>query len=417
MKVLAIGGSGTMGRYACRLAVGFDAVELLTVTDISLDRATRFAAELGEPAVGLQLDVRDEQALRAALSDADVVLNTAGPFYRFGASVLSAAIDAGCHYLDICDDWEPTLEMLTLDEQAREAGVTAIVGIGTSPGISNLLAAIAAGELDQPERILTGWNIDATQPERNGSSGANAAIMHGIRQMTDTIRVVRSRCEVDERPLRAVRVDYPGVGPRRAYTFGHPEPLTLTRSLPQIRDSLNVTHGMRVVIAFMRAMRVTVERGLMSAERLARIAERVELALPAPKPEQLFKPTGLPPIYALVSGRHEGRDASVAVALTGFPGLSMGALTGTPLAVALRLLCEDAIERRGVLPPEAAIQAHDFLTALSEHCVGSPSPDQMIVLTRSWDADATRVYRDAVESAQARVEHGPDVLRPDRAIR
>jgi short subunit dehydrogenase-like uncharacterized protein len=40
------------------------------------------------------------------------VLNCVGPFYRFGPPVLTAAIKAGVSYLDVCDDWEPTLDML-----------------------------------------------------------------------------------------------------------------------------------------------------------------------------------------------------------------------------------------------------------------------------------------------------------------
>ena len=43
-----------------------------------------------------------------------VVMNTVGPFFRFGVPILTAAIDAGTDYIDVCDDWEPTLEMLAL---------------------------------------------------------------------------------------------------------------------------------------------------------------------------------------------------------------------------------------------------------------------------------------------------------------
>ena len=57
--------------------------------------------------------------------------------------MLRAAIRAGCHYVDVCDDWEPTLEMLALDTEARAAGVTAVIGLGASPGITNLLAVQA----------------------------------------------------------------------------------------------------------------------------------------------------------------------------------------------------------------------------------------------------------------------------------
>ena len=56
--------------------------------------------------------------------------------------MLSAAIASGCHYIDICDDWEPTIEMMGLDQDARLNDVLAIIGMGASPGISNLLACL-----------------------------------------------------------------------------------------------------------------------------------------------------------------------------------------------------------------------------------------------------------------------------------
>jgi saccharopine dehydrogenase-like NADP-dependent oxidoreductase len=128
MRVLAVGGAGGMGRHACRAAIGLDGVDELVITDLDGTRAARFAAQLGPGVRSLGLDVTDGAALDAALAQADVVMNTAGPFFRFGVPVLAAALGAGCHYLDICDDWEPTLQMLDLHEQAARRGLTAIVG-------------------------------------------------------------------------------------------------------------------------------------------------------------------------------------------------------------------------------------------------------------------------------------------------
>ena len=59
------------------------------------------------------------------MKNINIVVNTCGPFFKFGEPILSAAIDSGCHYLDICDDWEPTLEMMKLDANAKSAGVSA----------------------------------------------------------------------------------------------------------------------------------------------------------------------------------------------------------------------------------------------------------------------------------------------------
>ena len=104
MKVIALGGTGGMGRYAVRTAAGFDFVEEIVVADLDGEAAGRFAGEVGEKARGAAVDVRDTGALKALLAQGDVVLNTVGPFFRFGVPILQAVIEAGRHYLDICDD-------------------------------------------------------------------------------------------------------------------------------------------------------------------------------------------------------------------------------------------------------------------------------------------------------------------------
>src|SRR5918998_4906105 len=148
MKVVALGGAGAMGIAAVRKAVQIGGIDEIVIADRD-DTAATLAAELDTTGVAVRarrVDVTDAAAMRAVLDDADVVMNTVGPYYRFGLGVLRAAIDTGTHYIDICDDWEPTLDMLELDVDARSAGVTAIIGMGASPGVSNLLAARAAAE-------------------------------------------------------------------------------------------------------------------------------------------------------------------------------------------------------------------------------------------------------------------------------
>ena len=49
------------------------------------------------------------------MSKVDIVINTTGPFFKFGLPILKAAIDTNTHYFDICDDWEPTEKMLLLN--------------------------------------------------------------------------------------------------------------------------------------------------------------------------------------------------------------------------------------------------------------------------------------------------------------
>lgn len=106
MKILAIGGSGGMGRFAVNAVQHFEKVEKIIVADLHLESARGFADEMNDKVSAIALDVNDTLALQAALSGVDIVMNTCGPFFRFGVPILKACIDAGCHYFDICDGRE-----------------------------------------------------------------------------------------------------------------------------------------------------------------------------------------------------------------------------------------------------------------------------------------------------------------------
>ena len=160
MIVLALGGSGGMGRFAVETCMNFENISEVIVADINAEAAISFADLMNEKVSGIGLDVTDIDALRKKMESVDVVLNTVGPFFKYGPPILNAALEAGCDYLDINDDWEPTIEMLQLDEKAKNNSKTAILGMGASPGLTNMLGAAAIQELDEVETLYTGWTMD-----------------------------------------------------------------------------------------------------------------------------------------------------------------------------------------------------------------------------------------------------------------
>jgi saccharopine dehydrogenase-like NADP-dependent oxidoreductase len=401
MRVIALGGAGGMGVWACRAVAQSGQVTELTVADLDAGRAARVAAELGPQARGAGLDVTDTAALRDVLSEADVVLNTVGPFFRFGVSILRAAIDAGSCYIDICDDWEPMAEMLELDAAAKAAGATALVGMGASPGITNLLAVLAARELDTVSGIITGWNIEAAQPEHVRTGRPSAAVVHGIQQATGTIEVTRGGRLASERPLRPVEIGYPGVGTKRVWTFGHPEAITLPREFPGA-TSLNVTFGSRGLMAALKAIAAGVDRGYLTPARAAAIIDRAEQLMPSDFARTL-RPGRLPPLFALATGTHEARAASAACALAQIPGTTMGEVTGIPMAAALDLLPGAP---PGVHTPESLLDPGSYFAALAPHCLGQPTPADMVTITRSWDLAPEQTIEATLTAARARLNGG-----------
>lgn len=69
MKILAIGGCGSMGRYTLKAAQNFDAVDEIIIADINAESAASFAATLNNKVSAIQLDVSDDQALKQAMEN------------------------------------------------------------------------------------------------------------------------------------------------------------------------------------------------------------------------------------------------------------------------------------------------------------------------------------------------------------
>lgn len=390
--VLALGGAGGVGRYAVPVLLADPAVARIVIADRDEARARTFARACGDRAAGRGLDVTDGPALAAAIGEADLVVNCVGPYFRFGITVLRAAIAARRDYVDVCDDPEPTLALLALDDEARAAGIRALVGMGITPGVSNLLAVVAAGELDEVRELVTGWDLAAALPERIERE-PSAATLHGVEQLSGRIRRLRGGRFVDERPITRVTLELPGVGTRSAHTIGHPEPVTLPRTFTGLRECANVFAAPASTIAGLRALRWCLDRRLITPRTAARIAERVEGAggrtprladLVAAARRRRGLP--LPPLFAWAKGRRRARSESVLVTVCSAPAGGIGGTTGVPLAIGASMMLAGEIDRRGVFAPEAGVEPRRFLDRLAPRC-GEPraSAADLLVIMRSWE--------------------------------
>ena len=307
-------------------------------------------------------------------------MNTTGPFFKFGLPILKSAIKCKCHYFDICDDWEPTEEMLKLNDEALKNDITAIVGLGASPGISNLLGLKAMNELDEAESIITGWDVSSAKPEDESSQkGTNAAMEHGLQQISGEIKVYKDKKYKLTKPLGKIKIHYPGRGNHDAFIFGHPEAITFPHHFNDLKESVNACHGSNQSnIYILKILRWLVDKKLISFKQGASFLEWLERKIGTPSIEKQIK--GLPSIYGLARGLKDNKNASVAVTLSEEElsnSWGMGAITGFPLAFGLKLLLENKINKKGVFAPEGgAINPDDFFSLLTDHPLS---------VSRSWE--------------------------------
>ncbi|MFI7122354.1 saccharopine dehydrogenase family protein [Amycolatopsis sp. NPDC049868] len=385
MRVLALGGGGEMGAAAAAVLAANDSVTEVVIADRDLSRATAVAGPLGAKVSARRVDATDHAGLVTAMKRHDLVVNTVGPFFRFGVPILTAALEAGRDYVDICDDPEPTSRMLELDERAKSAGTCALIGTGASPGIASMLAVRAARELDTVETLLTGWNIAAAQPETpHRGAGPSAAVVHMMEQISGTIPVLRDGRPVHRPALEKLSWHHPGLGVLHGRTVGHPEAVTLHRAFPTLRSSTNVCVGDKTALGMLAGLRRLIDARVLSPERAARLVERAEKLLTS-ETSDIFKRGTPPPPFAVATGVREGRPGVAATILANTPGFTMAAVTGVPLAVSALLI--PSARRPGVHTQETLIDPDDFFAALAPHCIGNPSPAQMTATTTSWASE------------------------------
>jgi saccharopine dehydrogenase (NAD+, L-lysine-forming) len=106
------------------------------------------------------VDVRDPASLDAFLHGADVVVNATQ--YEVNLEVMEGALRAGAHYTDLGGLFYTTRKQLLLDERFRDAGLTAVLGIGSCPGIANVHAGDIGRRLDTVKsiKIYNGATVD-----------------------------------------------------------------------------------------------------------------------------------------------------------------------------------------------------------------------------------------------------------------
>jgi len=163
-RVAIIGGYGTFGSHVARelAARGIP----LIIAGRDADKASRFARQLGPMHRGSMLDVCQRESCRAVMQEQPVVVNCAGPFRRFDATLLDLCLEMGCHYADIADDRRYTFLVREYGSRFADRGLAAVYGCSSLPAISGALGLRLQQQCRQaPEQIRVTLFIGNDNPK------------------------------------------------------------------------------------------------------------------------------------------------------------------------------------------------------------------------------------------------------------
>jgi saccharopine dehydrogenase (NAD+, L-lysine-forming) len=290
--------------------------------------------------------------------------------YRANLPTMEAALQAGCHYADLGGLFHTTRRQLTLHERFAAAGVAAVLGIGSAPGLTNVLAKLGADRLD------TVISIDMVDGAVDLSADGGA---FGVPYSVDTVldeftmpAMVFEDGELKEVPAASGVIDWDfpePVGTQPAMFTLHSEPATLPETIPGVRD---VRWRLALPRAIHDGFAFLVRVGLASTEPVAtpsgeavprEVLAAVLNRMPAPSGE----PNDVEFLDVRVAGMKQGRPAEHRALARFDPspeGLSAGAFgTAIPIALTARWMAAGRVAP-GVHPPELALDPEAFVAEL-----------------------------------------------------
>lgn len=375
VRIVVLGGAGIIGRAIARDLADDREVKEVVIADLDLDGARKLAEGLRRPGVvAVKADVTDPAALVSLIRGAGAVINSVQ--YYFNLPVMKACLEAKTHYIDLGGLFHTTRKQLELHNDFKKAGLVAVLGLGSCPGIANVQARAVADRLDSVESIRI---YNGSTPDMGDSLAWAYSIQTIFDEITQPPMVFRDGKFLETEAL----------GEEELYRFQDPIGVAKVHlSLHSEVATLPLTYGPKGIkecffkISFfgysekaLRQLQFLAQIGMASTEpvevRGAKVKPRdilLEVLKRAPQTERKGS-LGFKDIVTEVRGTRGGKPVTGKAETTCWPhkawGLSGGTLlVASPPAIVARWLARGQVRQAGVLPPEQAVDAAAFFRDL-----------------------------------------------------
>lgn len=363
LKVLILGVGSQGSVIATHLAESPEVTEI-RLADINFRKVKTLARRLESDKVTThKVNARKLERVVNAAKKADVIVNATSYSWGLIENSMKASLKVGANYIDLAG-----VKQLILDRDFKDSGLTAIMGMGEDPGISNLLAAHAADKLDRIDEIrIKDWG--SVRSKEMVSSWSPAAAWADL--AADPIIYDKGKFKLVP-PFSGEEV-YPfptPIGPQKVTWHAHEEVVTIPYFIKNV-DYVDFKLG----TPDLAIAKCVIQLGLLSEKYITVRGKRIH-------PRDVFV-TLLPRTLSMdeveskiadgtlmeeqecivvealgdKAGRRIKYHGYVVMTLKEANKLMSGAtalsyLVGTPAAIAVEMFCRKEIETTGVVAPE-----------------------------------------------------------------
>jgi len=374
VKILILGGYGAMAQSTVPDLLSSPGVERVGIGGRNADKANAAAKTYRDDrAIPVPIDARDPVALGRELRNWDCVINSS--WYDLNVPITEAAIQAAVHYCDLGGLYHQTLRQLKLDKRAKDAGVTCVLGIGSTPGTMNVLGMYGASQLDRVHKV----QLRSSGAVVSGGEPGTFVPPYAIRTILDEF-------SMDAPILRQGKIQFvpalsglersefiAPVGVVEGYYTIHSElatmPLTIGKGVQEMDFIVAFPPAFRETIATLVRLGLASRKDVVAEGSKVRpydLTSTVIDRLPKPREPELDVDIQ----RCVLFGERDGRDVTLRYEAVTWPhktwNVGGGVVdTGVPPSIAAQWAVKGLIKERGVIPPEIAFDPLPYFKELA----------------------------------------------------
>ncbi len=240
-KVLIIGAGGVSGVVVHKCAQLPEVFSEIVLASRTESKCKAIAAQLNRPIKTARVDADNVPELVALINaeKPDLVINVALPYQDL--HIMDACLETGVDYLDTAN-YEP-LDTAKFEyswqwayqDKFKNAGITALLGSGFDPGVTNVYTAYLKKHYFDEIHYLDIIDCNAGDHGLPFATNFNPEI--NIREVTANGRYWENGDWVETSPLSVNQVfDFPAdIGPKKIYMMYHEELESIVKHFPEIK--------------------------------------------------------------------------------------------------------------------------------------------------------------------------------------
>lgn len=239
LLIIGAGGVGNVVAKKCaRMEETFEEILLASRTKKKCDEIASESGPVPVSTARVDADRTEETVSLIRQFKPDLLVNVALPYQDL--PIMEACLETGVHYLDTAN-YEPKDKakfeyswQWDYHDRFAEAGITALLGCGFDPGVTNVFTAYGVKHYLDEIHYLDIVDCNAGDHGKAFATNFNPEI--NIREITQPGRYWENGAWKETGPLELhTSVEYPRIGPRESYLLYHEELESLVKHFPSLK--------------------------------------------------------------------------------------------------------------------------------------------------------------------------------------